>query len=77
MTRCISVLEEEVQLHGSLTLALDKGDVSRPGRFYPTERDRPHWIGGWVGPRHDSNKKNLPGPMGHLESEIRLIRRPP
>jgi len=44
----------EVQLHTFLTSALDGGEcqVSRPGRFTPTERaPGTLWIGGWVGPR--------------------------
>jgi hypothetical protein len=44
----------EVQLHASLTSALNGGEwsASRPGRFIPSERARgTQWIGGWVGSR--------------------------
>jgi hypothetical protein len=46
---------EEVQIHASLSLALDAGEwsASRPGRFTPQRKRAPdtHRIGGWVGSR--------------------------
>jgi hypothetical protein len=44
----------EIQLHTSLTSALDGGEwsASGPGHFISREgAPGTHWIGGWVGPR--------------------------
>jgi hypothetical protein len=43
---------EEYSTYSLLTLALDGGEWSAPGRDLPQERTPgTHWIGGWVGLR--------------------------
>jgi hypothetical protein len=66
----------DVQRHIFLTSALVGGKrlASRPCRFTPRERaPGTHWIGGWVDPRDDVEKRKFLIIPGH---EIRPLGRP-
>jgi hypothetical protein len=71
--------EVEVQLHASLTSALDGGEwlASRPDSFTPRERaSGTHWIGGWVGPRALLDavvKRKIPSPRRESKPRTQIV----